>query len=115
MNETLKARPRFRSWADDTTQDGTGGFGRVPFFYYVLHLPAIHLAAVLFSLAKYGNVQEWLFQNHPVMSGPPPEGWGVGLMGVYAVTFAVVFVLYWPCAWMARWKDRTRSAWASFV
>ena len=36
-------------------------FGRVPLFYYVLHIPAIHVAAVLVSLLRTGVVSPWLF------------------------------------------------------
>ncbi len=46
-------------------------FGRVPMFYYLIHIPAIHLAAVIVSLAREGRVNPWLFANHPMMNPPP--------------------------------------------
>jgi uncharacterized membrane protein len=36
-------------------------FGRVPLFYYVLHIPAIHVAAIVVSLLRTGAVSPWLF------------------------------------------------------
>jgi uncharacterized membrane protein len=41
-------------------------FGRVPLFYYMLHIPLIHLAAIAVSLIRTGAVTPWLFANHPL-------------------------------------------------
>ena len=89
-------------------------FGRVPFFYYVLHIPAIHLAAVIVSLVREGAVNPWLFTNHPMMNPPAPEGytWSLGLL--YLVTASVVTLLYFPCKWFAGVKARNRQAWLSY-
>jgi uncharacterized membrane protein len=84
-------------------------FGRVPFFYYVLHIPLIHLAAIVVSLVRSGSVSPWLFLNHPVMIPPAPEGyvWSLGLL--YLVWAIVVVVLYFPCRWFARLKQRRKD------
>jgi hypothetical protein len=37
-------------------------FGRVPMFYYLVHLPLLHGAAVLFSFVKYHGAA-WLRQD----------------------------------------------------
>src|SRR5207237_310532 len=36
-------------------------FGRVPLFYYLLHIPVIHTAACVVSLVREGRVDLWLF------------------------------------------------------
>jgi uncharacterized membrane protein len=91
-------------------------FGRTPFFYYVLHIPLIHLIAVALSYARYGYAVPWLFLNHPVMaSEPPPGGWGYSLGTIYLVTAAVAFILYWPCRWFAEVKRQRRRAWVSYL
>jgi uncharacterized membrane protein len=84
-------------------------FGRVPFFYYVLHIPLIHLAAILVSLARSGSVSPWLFLNHPVMIPPAPQGyvWSLGLL--YLVWAIVVAGLYFPCRWFAGLKQRRKD------
>jgi uncharacterized membrane protein len=84
-------------------------FGRVPFFYYMLHIPLIHLAAIAVSLLRSGSVSSWLFLNHPVMIPPPPEGyvWSLGLL--YLVFSIVVVVLYFPCRWFAGLKQRRKD------
>jgi uncharacterized membrane protein len=79
-------------------------FGRVPFFYYLLHIPTIHAAAVLVSLVREGHVNPWLFGNHPMMPPPVPPGYAWSLPLLYAVFAVVVAALYLPCAWFARVK-----------
>lgn len=49
--------------------DVVSTFGRVPFFYYVLHIPTIHLAACVVSVIREGSVNRWLFLNHPMAAG----------------------------------------------
>jgi hypothetical protein len=92
-----------------------GVFGRVPFFYYVLHIPLIHLAALLISLVRTPDATWWLFANHPMMMPPAPEGyrWSLGLL--YLVTIAVVVALYVPCRWFAALQERRRDAWLSYL
>jgi hypothetical protein len=85
-------------------------FGRVPLFYYVIHLPLIHGLAVLFALIKYGSAISQLFQN-----GRPPEDYGYGLGVVYLVWIGVVLALYPICRWFAGVKRRRRDAWLSYI
>ena len=90
-------------------------FGKVPLFYYLLHIPTIHFAAVLISGARDGKVNPWLFANHPMMSPPPPPGYAWPLWLLYAVFFVVISVLYWPSRWYARRKAANRAAWMKYI
>jgi uncharacterized membrane protein len=90
-------------------------FGRVPMFYYLLHIPAIHLAAVLVSLAREGRADPWLFMNHPMMNPPPPAGYMWPLPLLYAVFVVVVGLLYFPCRWYAAKKAERRTGWMRYV
>src|SRR3989454_8317218 len=38
-------------------------FGRVPFFYYVLHIPLIHALALVVSKIRTGTVDPWLLDR----------------------------------------------------
>ncbi len=91
-------------------------FGRVPMFYYLLHVPLMHLVAVVFSYAKYGRA-EWLFRNWPPPGQPPlePPGYGYDLWVVYLVWLGVVAALYPLCRWFAGVKSRRRDAWLSYL
>ena len=86
--------------------------GRVPLFFWLLHVPLIHLVAVGLSLARYGEVTPWLVQNPPT---PRPDGYGHGLPVVYAVTLAVVLLLYPACVWFAELKRRRRDPWLGYL
>lgn len=90
-------------------------FGRVPFFFYVLHIPLIHAAALVVSKIRLGTVVPWLFQNHPMGNGRPPEGyaWSLGLL--YLVWLIAVVVLYFACRWYADLKARRKAAWMAYL
>lgn len=90
-------------------------YGRVPLFYYLLHIPLIHAVAVMISLVRTPAATSWLFTNHPVDPGPLPAGymWSLGLL--YLVTACVVALLYLPCRAFADLKARRKSWWVSYL
>ena len=90
-------------------------FGRVPMFYYLLHIPTIHFAALLVSLIREGQLDPWLFANHPAMVPPAPDGYRWPLLLLYAVFILVVAVLYFPCRAYARKKATDPSGWMRYI
>jgi len=90
-------------------------FGRVPFFYYLLHIPLIHVAACVVSLMRTGAVNPWLFTNHPMNPGelPPDYRWSLALL--YLVFVICVAILYFPCRWYARVRATKRNALLSYL
>jgi len=88
-------------------------FGRVPLFFYVLHLYLIHGLAVVLALAFHQPV-EWLFHGAFWMNRLP-QGYGHGLAMIYAIWMVAVALLYYPCAWFAGLKQRRRSWWLSYL
>src|SRR6185503_5118356 len=93
----------------------TETFGRVPFFYYLLHIPLIHSAACVVSLMREGRVNPWLFGNHPVAPPEVPDGYTWSLALLYLVFAICVVALYFPCRWYASQKQRKRSRWLSYL
>jgi uncharacterized membrane protein len=91
-------------------------FGRVPMFYYLLHVPLMHLVAVVFSYLKYGRA-DWLYLNWSPPGQTPlePPGYGYDLWVVYLVWLGVVAALYPLCRWFAGVKGRRRDAWLSYL
>src|SRR3989449_5541312 len=92
-------------------------FGRVPFFYYVLHIPLIHALALVVSKIRTGTVDPWLFTNHPMGNPPAPEGytWSLGLL--YLAWIIAVVMLYFPCRSYADLKVRrsNQSRWLKYL
>jgi uncharacterized membrane protein len=90
-------------------------FGKVPMFYYLLHMPLIHLLAVVVCYALYGQVH-WMFESPGVDKFPitPPPGWGFGLPIIYLIWVSIVLALYPLCRWFAALKQRRSDPWLSY-
>jgi hypothetical protein len=90
-------------------------FGRVPMFYYLLHIPLIHALALIVSLIRQGSITPWLFGNHPMRPPPQPPGymWSLGLL--YLVFAVAVVILYFPCRWYAGEKARRKESWLRYI
>jgi uncharacterized membrane protein len=91
-------------------------FGRVPLFYYLLHLPLAHGLAVIVAYFRFGRA-DWLMANPPLPGQPsiqPPAGNGFDLPVVYLVWILVVLLLYPLCRWFANLKQRRREKWLSY-
>jgi hypothetical protein len=89
--------------------------GKVPMFYYLLHIPLIHLLAIAVCFARYGHIY-WMFQSPrlPFFPITPPPGWGYSLPVVYLVWGIVVIALYPLCHWFAGVRRRRSDWWLSY-
>ena len=85
-------------------------YGRVPLFYYLLHIPLLHALAIIFAFARYGRQLLTLANGNT-----PPPGWGYNLLVVYLVWIGAVLLLYLPCRWWARLKQRRRATWLTYL
>lgn len=83
-------------------------FGRVPFFYYILHLYLIHVLCVIaFYASGYGSND--IVTQSPFLFRPPQFGFGLpAVYGIWALTIAILYPL---CRWFDRYKS-THSHWA---
>ena len=91
-------------------------FGRVPLFYYLLHLYLLHAIALLFAYVRYGN-GSFLFNPVPTMGRPQqpfPPNYGYDLWAVYLFWLLVVALSYPACLWFSRLKQRRRDRWLSY-
>jgi uncharacterized membrane protein len=89
--------------------------GKVPLFYFLLHVPLIHVLAIIVCYLRYGQVH-WMFESPGIGQFPitPPPGWGFSLPIVYLVWIFVVVALYPLCSWFAALKQRRNDAWLSY-
>lgn len=73
-------------------------YGRVPLFYYILHIYLLHFMAMLvFAIT----------QNSSTYSFPLPV--------VYAVWISGVFILYFPCRWYMNYKRTHKYWWLGYI
>jgi uncharacterized membrane protein len=92
-------------------------FGRVPLFYFLVHMFVIHGLTIPFALLRYGRAG-FLLNPSPSMGGPAnlyPPDYGYPLWVVYAVWLTVVALLYPLCLWFSRLKARRHDWWLSYL
>ena len=88
-------------------------FGRVPLFYYVLHLYLLNILAILAAMVF----------RQPILHGTviadfatKPAGYGHGLPFIYAMWILAVAILYLPCLWFMKFRSRHRDwGWLSYL
>jgi uncharacterized membrane protein len=91
-------------------------FGRVPLFYFMLHVLIIHLIALVRAAVAFGGAH-WVVASPSIDRFPitQPAGWPLSLPWVYAAWAAVVLLAYPCCRWYAGLRARTRSRWLSYL
>jgi len=87
-------------------------YGRVPLFFYVVHIFVAHALAVLLAFAQSGAPRRILVVTDP---GSIPPWYGVPLPGVYLAWALVVLLMYYPCRQMARLKSTRRDWWLRYL
>jgi hypothetical protein len=76
----------------------------VPMFYYLLHIPLIHIAALVVTIMREGAVHPEWYATAPFTWMPPEHRWSLPLL--YLVFAVVVALLYLPCRWYSAVKAR---------
>ena len=105
LGPALLAIPLLERW-HGAWADRVAVFGRVPFFFYVLHLPLIHLAALIWTELAFGvNTLGDFFHSEF------PPGYTPSLLRVYLVWAAFIVALYPLCARYAAYKRAHKEKW----
>lgn len=84
--------------------------GRVPMFYYIIHLYVIHILALVAALATGFGVSDMVF-NTWVTDSSNLKGYGFSLGFVYLIWILVVAGLFPLCLWYDRYKTRNKEKW----
>ena len=101
----------FEWWHETPGAHGAGGrflitFGRVPLFFYMLHLYAIHAVAAAFGYLISREIEPFM-----TYGSDSPSWWGFTLPVVYLIWTAVTLFLYPVCRRFAAFKSRHRGSW----
>lgn len=122
LGPAMLALKWFEQWPDANARLQAGlrhvliTFGRVPLFYYLLHLPLCHALALLASWMT-GRDTAWLFGAFSDDAHLPSTepGRGFGLPTIYAMWIVALLILYPVCRWFAALKQRRRDPWLSYL
>ena len=90
-------------------------FGKVPFFYYILHIYLIHLLALITAWIT-GFGWESLIIKGWVTQSPLLKGFGFNLWIVHLIWIAIVIALYPLCKKFSTYKQNNKDkAWLSYL
>jgi len=86
-------------------------YGRVPMFYYILHIYVIHLVALVASAVTPGQDWSiWLLKD-PIWFTKDLQGYGFSLPVAYLFWITIVAALYPLCKWYDRYKQEHKEKW----
>ena len=85
-------------------------FGRVPFFFYIVHLYVIHALAMLLLLSQGHDWHEYIFSARGIISGALRD-FGLRLEAVYLIWVMMVIILYPACTWYQKVREKHPAWW----
>ncbi|MFA6260320.1 MAG: heparan-alpha-glucosaminide N-acetyltransferase domain-containing protein [Bacteroidia bacterium] len=88
-------------------------FGKVPFFYYIVHIYLIHVLCVAVFFFTGHSVSEIASGETPFLFRP--REFGYSLLIVYFIWIAVVAGLYYPCKKYLEYKLKHKTGWSSYL
>ncbi len=109
---TLGPALLFLGWAEGRTIRWSAPFitlGRVPYFYYMVHIYAIHVLATVAMALQGQPVRETVLTAAVEPKDYADNGFSLGV--VYLVWVGVVLMIYWPCRWFARYRAAHKDVW----
>jgi uncharacterized membrane protein len=90
-------------------------FGRVPLFYYLLHIPLIHILALGVNKIRLGQFHQDWYGFAPFFT-QQKEGLRWGLPLLYLVFLIAEIILYFFCRWYARYKAaHPEKSWLKYI
>ena len=88
-------------------------YGRVPFFYFIVHFYLLHVLLIIVFFASGHTVVEISDPRSPFMFRPAQFGYSLGT--VYLIWIALVAVLYYPCRWFNKIKQEHSHWWLKYL
>ena len=86
-------------------------YGRVPLFYFVVHLAIISLTSLLWTYFSFGKRVNLSFMS--------PKDWPSeyypSLLRTYFVWLLVIIAVYFPCRWYGNYKAKSRAWWVTYL
>jgi hypothetical protein len=86
-------------------------YGRVPMFYYLIHIYIIHLIAIIASALTPGQDWKIWFLKQPIWFTTNLKGYGFSLPVAYLVWIGIVMALYPLCKRYDDYKQANKGKW----
>ena len=86
-------------------------YGRVPMFYYLIHIYVIHLVALVASAITPGQDWSIWLLKEPIWFTKDLKGYGFSLPVAYLFWITIVVALYPLCKWYDRYKQEHKEKW----
>lgn len=88
--------------------------GRVPFFYYLVHILVIHVSALIVQVILLGAVHNEWYTTAPYTFVEEQYRWNLPLL--YLVFLVDVVILYGMCRWYASYKaNHPEKVWLKYL
>ena len=84
--------------------------GRVPMFFYILHIYFIHLGAMLAITLTGHQWSDMILSSWP-WTQPQLKGYGFSLGATYLIWLGLILLLYPLCAWYDKYKSSHKDKW----
>jgi uncharacterized membrane protein len=84
--------------------------GRVPMFFYIIHVYIIHLFAMFAAKFTGFNFSDMVIDRFVILQ-PELKGYGFDLWVVYLIWISIILILYPICKWYDAYKSANRDKW----
>lgn len=88
-------------------------YGRVPFFYFVLHFYILHVLLAIVFFASGHTAAQIIDPNVPFAFRP--VAFGYSLPVIYIIWITLVAFLYYPCKWFNHYKINRPYWWLKYI
>jgi uncharacterized membrane protein len=86
-------------------------FGRVPFFFYIIHFYLAHLMGILTNGLFFGIWKEFTFDDPRTW----PEAYKPNLIMAYICWAILIVIMYFLCRWFSEVKKRRSEWWLKYL
>jgi uncharacterized membrane protein len=111
LGPSITLMPLFEKWSNPISRFFTV-YGRVPMFYYILHIFLIHGMALTVGVLSGFPVS--IFTDISSLFNATLH-WGFSLPWVYFFWMSTVAILYLPCRWYMNIKMKYKKWWMSYL
>lgn len=86
-------------------------FGKVPFFFYIIHFYLAHAMGIIYNGLMFGVWKEFIFDDPKTW----PAAYHPNLITVYVMWMLLIAIMYFLCKWFVGVKKRRTEWWLKYL